>query len=83
MGTPDPEEEPKKGAEKGAEAATVSPVEQRVKAVKGKSARGRTDISLESLESRTDRNYDAETPKLINEINFTESADAQEKNYGL
>ena len=78
MGTPDPEEEPKKGAEKGAEAATVSPVEQR-EAVKGKSARGRADISLESLESRTDRNYDAETPKLINEINFTESADAQEK----
>ncbi|MBI4994031.1 hypothetical protein HZC21_00075 [Candidatus Peregrinibacteria bacterium] len=47
--------------------------------VKGASQRGRADISLESLEERTGRNYDTETPRLINEINFTESADAQKE----
>lgn len=41
------------------------------------STRGRADISLESLEKRASRNYDPETPRLINEINFHESAEKQ------
>lgn len=47
-------------------------------AAKGDSARGRTNISLDTLREKTKtRRFDVETPKKINEINFFESPEIQ------
>lgn len=63
-------------------AAPENPAEEyegRKKETYEKSRRGRADVSLESLEERASRNYDPETPRLINEINFHESAEKQKE----
>lgn len=47
--------------------------------VKGKSARGRADVSLDSLRERTKtRSYDKETPDLINRVTLFETPEKQQ-----
>jgi ElaB/YqjD/DUF883 family membrane-anchored ribosome-binding protein len=51
-------------------------------AVKGESARGRTDVSLDTLREKTKtRRFDVETPQRINEINFFESPEIQRERF--
>lgn len=54
--------------------------EARRMALKGESARGRTDVSLQSLQERTrTRSYDKQTPDLINELTLSESPEKQQE----
>ncbi|MBI2638437.1 hypothetical protein HYW83_02500 [Candidatus Peregrinibacteria bacterium] len=54
--------------------------EARRMAMKGESARGRTDVSLQNLSERTKtRSYDQKTPELINGIAVSESPEEQQE----